>query len=410
MPEPDQTRLPAAARRDRLTVAVLIVLVVLALILFRRDTEEHQNLWLLGTAFGIGLFLPLLYWHPYRILGVVAPALTIATGAAVWAASVGEWQPVAIVIVAFSLALGLGSLSVVTYSQFGEGRLLLLFLLPIVCAAAFKFLPVPAFNGFNQLVLPAFVGLTAVFAWVRLFRPVFELCVEPPLWWMYHIRPAGPDLAKVPPTGPCLILANHGCYLDPLFLAKILPRPITPMMTARFYDLPILRPLMVYFGIIRVPEKPLKRDVPEEIEDAIAALDRGACVVIFPEGYLRRTEEKPLKRFGRGVWQILQARPNTPVFACWIEGSWGSYMSYYNGKPMQNKKRDFRRPIGIGVVGPVETTAEQLAAHLRTRLHLMNAVASARVPLGLSPLPPFDLAVSAAEDEKDEPANGSAGG
>ena len=103
-----------------------------------------------------------------------------------------------------------------------------------------------------------------------------------------------------------------------------------------------------YFGVIRVPEKALKKDAPE-IQEAIAALDRGECVVIFPEGYLRRTEDRPLRRFGQGVWQILKARPSTPVFATWIEGGWGSYTSYFNGPPTKNKKKDYRRPIGVGM-------------------------------------------------------------
>ena len=55
--------------------------------------------------------------------------------------------------------------------------------------------------------------------------------------------------------------------------------------------------------------------------------------MVFPEGYLRRTEDRPLRRFGQGVWQILKARPDTPVFTAWIEGNWGSYTSYANGPP-----------------------------------------------------------------------------
>ena len=115
-------------------------------------------------------------------------------------------------------------------------------------------------------------------------------------------------------------------------------------------------------------------------------------MVIFPEGYLRRTEERPLRRFGQGVWQILQARPDTPIFACWIEGSWGSFMSYFNGLPTKNKKKDVRRPIGIGMSAPITIPPEELEEHLRTRIHLMNVVLAAREHLGLPPVPPFELA------------------
>jgi len=40
-------------------------------------------------------------------------------------------------------------------------------------------------------------------------------------------------------------------------------------------------------GAIRVQEKKFKQDAPE-VQEAIAALDRGACVVIFPEGFTVR--------------------------------------------------------------------------------------------------------------------------
>lgn len=103
-----------------------------------------------------------------------------------------------------------------------------------------------------------------------------------------------------------------------------------------------------------------------------------------------------------GVWQILQTRPSTPVFACWIEGGWGSYTSYSKGPPTKNKKPDFRRPLGVGVATAITVPAEILDDHLRTRFHLMNLVVAARKHLGLSPLPSYELPHK--EDEKaDEP-------
>src|SRR5581483_4506941 len=159
--------------------------------------------------------------------------------------------------------------------------------------------------------------------------------------------------------------------------------------------------LMRAFGVIRVPEATFKQD-PAEIREAVAALDRGACVVIFPEGFLRRSEEKPLKRFGRGVWQILRERPGTPVFTCWIEGAWGSYCSYYRGKPTKNKRPDFRRPIGVGVSAAVVVDPATLESHLPTRLFLMNRVAEARKHLGLPELPAFELPGRSEEAEDED--------
>ena len=241
-------------------------------------------------------------------------------------------------------------------------------------------------SGSCWRVAVALVG----WSWARLFRPLFEFSLELPMWLMYRIRGAGPGLTDFPRTGPCLIIANHACWLDPLFLAKVLPRPITPMMTAQFYDLPVIRRLMVGFGVIRVPEKALKKDAPE-IQEAIAALDRGECVVIFPEGYLRRTEDKPLRRFGQGVWQVLKARPNTPVFAAWIEGGWGSYTSYFNGRADEEQEEGLPPADRSRGVGRGHRSAGRARRAPRTRTHLMNLVSEARSTSDLEPLPPFSL-------------------
>ncbi len=90
---------------------------------------------------------------------------------------------------------------------------------------------------------------------------------------------------------------------------------------------------------IRVEQSTFRREVPE-IQKAISILDRGDCVLIFPEGGLRKKEENLIKQFGQGVWHILNARPQTPVVVCWIEGGWGSYFSYFNGPP--DPKQAFR--------------------------------------------------------------------
>ena len=48
------------------------------------------------------------------------------------------------------------------------------------------------------------------------------------------------------------------------------------MMTAKFYDVPLIRRLMVAFGVIRVPDKCLRQDAPE-VQEAIARLTAGSA-------------------------------------------------------------------------------------------------------------------------------------
>ena len=140
------------------------------------------------------------------------------------------------------------------------------------------------------------------------------------------------------------------------------------------------------FRVIRVPEAAVRRDAPE-IKDAVAALDAGQCVVLFPEGYLRRHEEPMLRRFGQGVWQILRDRPDTPVVACWIEGAWGSYFSHHGGPPTKGKRFDRRRRVTVAMSAPVRVPNDVLTDHMTARVWLMNRVLEARQHLGLPAVP-----------------------
>jgi 1-acyl-sn-glycerol-3-phosphate acyltransferase len=239
----------------------------------------------------------------------------------------------------------------------------------------------------GQMVLVAAVAaLGTMAAWLAFARDSLEQALEIVLWPIYRIHGRGPGLARLPRTGPLLVVANHTCWFDPLWLAKVLPRRLTPMMTSMFFDLPGLHWLMVHVvHAIRVPVAFYRREAPE-LAEAVAALDRGACVVIFPEGRLRRTADKMLRRFGQGVYHILQERPATPVVLCWIEGGWGSFASYAGGPPTVNKRMDFWRRIDVGVSEPLVVDPVLLEDQQATRRYLMQACLDARRFVGLEAL------------------------
>lgn len=245
-------------------------------------------------------------------------------------------------------------------------------------------------------LLAGLAALAALWTWWAFFRETLELTLELLLVPMYRIRARGPGLMGFPSSGPLIVIANHSAWFDPMWLAKVLPRRLIPMMTSVFYDLPVIRWLMVHVAhAIRVQASTFRREVPE-LKEAVAVLDRGECLVIFPEGAMRKSADRPLRQFGQGVWHILSERPNTPVVVCWIEGGWGSYFSYCNGLPTKNKRFDFRRPIDVAVTLPRVLPAELLENHKMTRSFLMQACVEARAILGL------DVPILNGADSKEE--------
>jgi 1-acyl-sn-glycerol-3-phosphate acyltransferase len=239
------------------------------------------------------------------------------------------------------------------------------------------------------IVVALLAALAAAAMWWFLLRDSFEVVLELLLLPFYRIHGYGPGLTKVPPRGPVLVIANHCAWFDPTWLGKVLPRHLYPMMTSDFYDLPGMRWLLKnVFHVIRVQASSFRRQAPE-LNEAIARLDQAGCVVVFPEGYLRRVAEPSVRMFGQGVWRILQARPETPVVVCWIEGGWGSYTSYAGGKPTKNKRMDFWRRIDVAVSESQLVPPDILADSRSTRLYLMRACLQARGYLGLDvpPLP-----------------------
>lgn len=383
-----------AAVRDRLPAILALVTGVVGasvVLLGFPGVGDANAAW---AGFLAGGLVPVAFWHRFRVLGFVPPAAVAGAGLAVYGAATGDWLWVPLAVAGGMIwVVAVGRADILNRpgdpTAFGCAPAAAAAALAVPAAVA---LTLAGLGGVAVWVLVgAAVGLAAYTTWA-LFRPFVELATEPILWLMYSVRGTGPGLAEVPARGPCLFVANHACWGDPFLLAKILPRPITPVMTSQFYDRPVISWFMRrVIKAIRVPERPLKQDVPQEIKEVIAALDRGECVVLFPEGYLRRSEDRPLKRFGRGVWQVLTARPDTPVFPCWIEGGWGSYTSYMGGPPTKNKRPDFRRPIRVAVGAPVTIGPDELAHHLATRIDLMNRVAACRPLLGLPEVPAYSL-------------------
>lgn len=240
---------------------------------------------------------------------------------------------------------------------------------------------------------------TVLCSWF-LRRSFLELVIEIGLTPVYRIKAIGPGLSRLPEGEPVLLIANHTAYADPFWLGSAVRRRFYPMMTSTFYDLPVISFLMRdVVGAIRVPAVSHRKDAPE-LREAARLLEGARCVLVFPEGTLRKVPEPVMRRFGRGIVKLLAEHPNTWVVPAWIEGAWGSYFSESGGRPMTGKPMDFWRPIRIGIGEPRRIDPELLANHLKARAALQQAVYDCRGLLGLD----VPTAPPVIENQAEDPA------
>jgi 1-acyl-sn-glycerol-3-phosphate acyltransferase len=374
--------------------------------------NRAQNIILVGIGVAVGSMLASFQGHPRRSLGLIpfgAVGLLISLA---WAALSRDprWACLMMGIMAALANVPLRAAYQAALPADARGNGLAVsntvnYLVTVVLALVLiglvhlHVLSTPAAQLWFLAALCAGGALAAWWVW---HRESLEWVAELVLWPMYAIRGHGPGLAGTPTRGPLLIVANHSAWCDPFWISKVVPRRMIPLMTSLFYDKPVLRWLMTrVVHAIRVPAISFRREAPE-LQDAIAALDRGECVLIFPEGMIRRKEEELIHHFGQGVWRILRHRPHTPVLVCWIEGGWKSYTSYFNGPPTVNKRPDWRRRIDVVVTEPRVLDAALLNDQRATRSYLMQACVDARRYLGLgtpvqAPLPQEEPALSGEE-------------
>lgn len=93
----------------------------------------------------------------------------------------------------------------------------------------------------------------------------------------------------VPATGPCIVVANHVSHADPLAVAQFLtkvgrvPRFLTKDAV---FEVPVVGAVLTRAGQIPVIRE--STDAINALAAADRALQRGECIVIYPEGTLTR--------------------------------------------------------------------------------------------------------------------------
>jgi glycerol-3-phosphate dehydrogenase (NAD(P)+) len=120
---------------------------------------------------------------------------------------------------------------------------------------------------------------------------------------------------NIPKTGPVILAANHRSFLDPFIVGCCIRRPVYFVAKKELFE-----KRWQGWVLNRLGAFPIKRGEADEesMETARAVLERGAAVVIFPEG--TRIRKGPLRRPKRGVGR-LALETGAPVIPVAILGS-----------------------------------------------------------------------------------------
>lgn len=119
----------------------------------------------------------------------------------------------------------------------------------------------------------------------------------------------------VPSTGPVIFAANHRSFLDPFVIGAMSRRPLYFVAKKELFRKPLQRWFLNSLGAFPIDRGNADGDA---MGTARAILERGDCVVIFPEG--TRTRPGGLGRPKRGVGR-LALETGAPVVPIALHGT-----------------------------------------------------------------------------------------
>ena len=121
-----------------------------------------------------------------------------------------------------------------------------------------------------------------------LYRTFGQKVLRPILCALYKVEGTGWE--RIPASGPAVVAGNHESQVDPFIMGIATPRVVHYMAKAELWDRRIVGKLMDGFGAF-----PVKRGSADSnaLEYALAMLDRGELVGMFPPGTSLPHRRKP---------------------------------------------------------------------------------------------------------------------
>jgi 1-acyl-sn-glycerol-3-phosphate acyltransferase len=162
---------------------------------------------------------------------------------------------------------------------------------------------------------------------------------------------------NVPKTGPLLVVSNHLHNADPVLVSIACPRPLHFMAKEELLQVPVIGRIIRWGGSFPIARGKADR---KAIRMAVARLDQGIAVGMFPEGTRSRTWQMNKALTGAGLVAIMGKAPIQP---CAITGTERLPLNGSKGRKKQAREHFWQiRPRVTVVFGEPfelpETTAD----------------------------------------------------
>src|SRR5436305_11207455 len=181
-------------------------------------------------------------------------------------------------------------------------------------------------------------------------------------WFGLHVE----GTEHLPERGPYLLAANHHNYLDAVVLGVSVPAPIAFLVMPRVWRATPLHP--AFHRHVRSIPLHLDRADVGALRRALAALERGRVVGIFPEGPF--SVRGRLERGLPGV-ALLALRSGAPVVPAGISGTYQALLGRRGYIPR-------RHPLAVRFGAPRRFLAEGRGRGLRSSItqRIMDDIAA----------------------------------
>jgi 1-acyl-sn-glycerol-3-phosphate acyltransferase len=152
-------------------------------------------------------------------------------------------------------------------------------------------------------------------AWVMILFPVTNAFFK--LKWRNLQRVPAPD------QGGVIIAINHLSHADTTLMARMIwssGRVPRFLIKAGVFEWPVIGRMM--HGAGQIPVYRGTKDAAQSLRDAVAALERGEAIVIYPEGTTTKDPDNWPMQAKTGIARLVLASPDTPVVPI---GQWGPH-------------------------------------------------------------------------------------